>query len=429
MLLSNMMDRLHRESGLMRDKWDEMRGNAAYGEIAMTNAIKGCTEFYEPDYSAQADFDVIDDTDETDTEDNEEAAETAARQSEIDIMLDTDISIDKALSPELLSLAAWAYLHDMTRYVKLKSHIPKEVGVRIFEKEVQKVVKGGEKKTPVQLLSLSEIRTHGMLVPENWIVNDSGIRHMEMVLGELKPVLISAEPLFVSTKLVNVDDGTEKLEVTFRRNGKYKKLVAPRADMLNKNAIIRYADDGFPVSSGTAGTMTKYISEMEAANAHVIPIRRAIRRAGWIGNEFYPYSLKDGITAQSDGNETERILSALRKNGSEEVWLAAAAKVRTMPFARTMLDASFASVLLEKLHHRNIYVHNWYGSRSGKTAVLKFTISVWGDPRILVGKYFSTIVGMERTAGTLKHLPFALDELQTLNQKKLSVNDVVYKPI
>ena len=137
------MDRLHRESGLMRDKWDEMRGNATYGEITMTNVIKGCTEFYESDYSVRADFDVIDDADETDTEDNEEVAETAARQNEIDIQLGKEISIDTALSPELLSLAAWAYLHDMTRYVKLKSHIPKAVGVRIFEKEVQKVVKGG----------------------------------------------------------------------------------------------------------------------------------------------------------------------------------------------------------------------------------------------------------------------------------------------
>ena len=88
---------------------------------------------------------------------------------------------------------------------------------------------------------------------------------MEMVLGELKPVPFSAEPLFVSAKLVNVDDTTEKLEITFRRNSKYKTLIAPRADMLNKNAIIRYADAGLPVSSGTAGTMTKYIAEMEAA--------------------------------------------------------------------------------------------------------------------------------------------------------------------
>lgn len=58
--------------------------------------------------------------------------------------------------------------------------------------------------------------------------------------------------------------------------------------------------------------------------------------------------------------------------------------------------------------------------------MLKFSISIWGNPRVLVSKYFSTIVGMERLAGTLKHLPFALDELQTLNQKRLSVNDVVY---
>ena len=413
------MDRIYRESGLVRDKWDERRGNATYGEITMTNAIKGCTEFYEPDYFVRADFEEID-------EDDAEAAETADRQDSIDAILAAEITIDSALSPELLSLAAWAFLHDMTRYVKLRNHIPKAVGIRIFEREVQKLVKGGASKTTAQLLRLSGIQTPGMLVPENWVVSDSGIRHMEMVLGELKPVLISAEPLFVSAKLVNVDDSTEKLEITFRRNGKYKTLIAPRADMLNKNVIIRYADAGFPVSSGTAGSVTKFIAEMESANAHVIPIRRAIRRAGWVGNEFYPYSMKDGIVAQTDGNETERLLGALQKAGCEETWLATAAKARTMPFARAMLAASFASPLLEKLHHRNIYVHNWYGSRSGKTAVLKLAMSVWGDPRTLVSKYFSTIVGMERTAGTLKHLPFALDELQTLNQKRLSVNDVVY---
>ena len=130
--------------------------------------------------------------------------------------------------------------------------------------------------------------------------------------------------------------------------------------------------------------------------------------------------------AQSDGSETERILDALRKQGDEAVWMAAAAKVRAFPFARAMLAASFASPLLEKLQHRNIYIHFWCDSRSGKTGTLKYSISVWGNPRVLVSKYYSTIVGMERFSGTLKHLPFALDELQTLNQKRMTVNDVVY---
>ena len=265
-----------------------------------------------------------------------------------------------------------------------------------------------------------------MLVPEGWSVNDHGISHLEIMFGELRPVPISAEPLFVSAKLVNVDDGTEKLEITFRRNGRYKKLIAPRADMLNKNAVIKYADDGISVSSNNAGKLTHFIYEFEAFNSKVIPIRRSIRRAGWIGNEFYPYSLKNGIAAQTDGSETERILAALESSGSEEAWMSFAATLRTMPFARALLAASFASPLLEKLQHRVIYLHIWYSSKSGKTAALKFAISVWGDPKVLVSKYFSTIVGMERWAGTLKHLPYAMDELQTLNQKMLSVNDIVY---
>ena len=172
--------------------------------------------------------------------------------------------------------------------------------------------------------------------------------------------------------------------------------------------------------------LTHFIYEFEAINSKAIPIRRSIRRAGWIGNEFYPYSLKNGIAAQTDGSETERILAALESSGSEEAWMSLAATLRTMPFARAVLAASFASPLLEKLQHRVIYFHIWYSSKSGKTAVLKFAISVWGDPKVLVSKYFSTIVGMERWAGTLKHLPYAMDELQTLNQKRLSVNDIVY---
>ncbi|MBR2087194.1 MAG: DUF927 domain-containing protein [Oscillospiraceae bacterium] len=181
----------------------------------------------------------------------------------------------------------------------------------------------------------------------------------------------------------------KSLGITFRRNGKYKKLIAPRADMLNKNAVIRYADEGFPVSSNTAGKITHFIADFEALNSKAIPIRRSIRRAGWIGNEFYPYSLKNGIAAQTDGSETERILAALHTAGSEAIWLDTAANLRTLPFARAMLAASFASPLLKKLQHRIIYFHIWYSSKSGKTAALKSAMSVWGNPQVLLSKYFS----------------------------------------
>ena len=441
------MDRLFRKSGLMRDKWDRPQSGSTYGRLTMKKAISGCTSFYGQDAKATAadDFEDISDSDDepvisayadncgtdddvTDETDTDSIADT--NRSMIDSYLSNPpLSVETALSENFLSLAAWAAQNDLLYYTKMRAVVPKNIGMRNFEREVRKrqqALNAAVHSSTLALLSLKGINTPGMLVPEGWTVDSHGITHLEMMFGELRPVQISAEPLFVSAKLVNVDDGTEKLEITFRRNGKYKKLIAPRADMLNKNAVIKYADDGIPVSSNNAGKLTHFIYEFEAINSKAIPIRRSIRRAGWIVNEFYPYSLKNGIAAQTDGSETERILAALESSGSEEAWMSLAATLRTMPFARALLAASFASPLLEKLQHRVIYFHIWYSSKSGKTAALKFAISVWGDPKVLVSKYFSTIVGMERWAGTLKHLPYAMDELQTLNQKRLSVNDIVY---
>ena len=42
------MDRLFRESGLMRDKWDELRGDCTYGEITLNKAVANATAFYCP---------------------------------------------------------------------------------------------------------------------------------------------------------------------------------------------------------------------------------------------------------------------------------------------------------------------------------------------------------------------------------------------
>lgn len=44
----NQMDRLFRSSGLMREKWDEMRGDNTYGNITLNAAIKNCRTTYAP---------------------------------------------------------------------------------------------------------------------------------------------------------------------------------------------------------------------------------------------------------------------------------------------------------------------------------------------------------------------------------------------
>ena len=451
------MDRLMRESGLYREKWDARRGECTYGELTMRRAVSGCTSFYGPEYGAAEDFadlpaddgDGYQDGDGTGDEAVDEpgteeepcvvkageedaqdgAAETGGNAARLDEYLARDsLSVEEAVSPELLELAAWAYREDLPRYAALKRRIPKELGIRRFEKEMKDRICSalGTGVPSARILKLQGCSTTGMIVPSPWVVDEYGVRYLKTVQGETVSVWISRDPVFVSAKVVSVDDESEKLELTFRRNGRYKKLTASRADLLNKNTIIRFADFGLPVSSGTTSGMTEYLAEMEAANGGVIPIKRCLNRAGWVGSEFYPYRIRDVVQYNDDSTGTTNLLEGLHTRGSEEAWMALATQARSYPWARLMLAASFASPLLNKLPHRNIYLHCWYESRGGKTAVLKLCLSVYGDPEKLIGTYNATLFGLEQRAATMKHLPLALDELQSLKEKYMSVNDVVY---
>ena len=59
----DQIDRLFRQSELMRPKWDEKRGAHTYGYNTITKAIQNATAFYSPDYnaiSAKEDFNGLD---------------------------------------------------------------------------------------------------------------------------------------------------------------------------------------------------------------------------------------------------------------------------------------------------------------------------------------------------------------------------------
>ncbi len=47
---TKQMDRIFRNSGLMREKWDEKRGANTYGEITLNEAVAKCKAFYDPNY-------------------------------------------------------------------------------------------------------------------------------------------------------------------------------------------------------------------------------------------------------------------------------------------------------------------------------------------------------------------------------------------
>lgn len=351
-------------------------------------------------------------------------------KEQMENLLSSDsMKAENVFDPYTLKLASWAADNDPAAYGRLKIMIKKTgVGTRDFEKAVKHESEmRAEPEFGVEptVINLSGISLRGAVEPPGYKLSlEDGITTTMTYNGEPVTVTLCGEPVVITSRLENIDTGQEMTELAFFRNKRWKTLRAPRSGIFNKNTLLRYADSGLLVSSDNSDEMVKYFTAYETANQRTIPFIRSIDRIGWVEKEFYPYVTKSKIIYE--GDDADGIIAALRESGDYDLWLETAEEIRKSPVARAILAASFVSPLLKIMKHRIIILHVWYSSGSGKTAALKFALSVYGDPMKLMGNFNSTAVGMERRAGTLKHLPLGLDELQVLNERRLSSSYVVY---
>ena len=348
-----------------------------------------------------------------------------------EIISSDKISADEILSKENLKLCAWAKLNLPSEYARLKSKLKGKVNLRDFEKAVRfESNKKGEDDSQGNLtpLDLKGMSLNNAVVPLGWKVSmKSGIQKVVRGTNTDELLVVCICPIIITKRMENFDDGTEKIELSFFRDGHWKRLVAPRSSVFNRTSIIKYADSGLPVSSKNAADIVAYLSDYENANLNVIPLVKSISRVGWLdSSSFFPYIKNKNIIFESEHKEAMRIAESMAPKGDFETWLKSARLLRDNLFGRFLLASSFASPMLEILKHRVFFVHIWNDSKSGKTAAIKMAISVWGDPTRLMGSFNATNVGLERMACILKHIPFAIDELQVLNSRKLSVENIIY---
>lgn len=272
-------------------------------------------------------------------------------------------------------------------------------------------------------MNLEGIELSGAVIPKGWSIS---INHGIQRVFEEETQEICPCPLLISKRFENIDDGTQKVEVSFFRDGRWHSVIASRSNIFNRASIIKFADSGIPVSSGNATEVVKFLCDYENANVNVIPLIRSISRMGWINKEVFPHCTKSEIQFETEYKEATNIVDSTKECGDFETWKSYTEKLRENTFGRFLLSGSFASPLLSLLGNRVFFIHIWHDSKSGKTAAIKTAVSIWGNPAKLMGSFNATAVGMERMAAILKHLPFALDELQVLNSRRQTVEHIIY---
>jgi bacterioferritin-associated ferredoxin len=276
-------------------------------------------------------------------------------------------------------------------------------------------------------LNLEGIDLGGAVVPAKWQVSiQGGVRRVLTSKDSESESIACPDPVVITRRLVNLDDDKERLELSFYKDGRWKSVVGNRTQVYNKASILGFGDEGLHVTSGTAAELVHYLSDYEISNKSVIPCVSSIARLGWLdGAGFFPYAVDKEILFEEDKG-TATLYRNLAEQGDYGVWKEMMVKLRKNPIARFITSAAFASPLLCKIGVRTFVIHLWHNSASGKSAALKAAISVWGNPLRIMGNGFTTIVGTEQLAGTLRNLPFGIDEKQSADERRLSLEQLVY---
>ena len=256
-----------------------------------------------------------------------------------------------------------------------------------------------------------------------YICTDDGV----MLAAYGDTTVVCPHPIMLSGRLVNLDSGEVRLEVSFRRGAEWRTVVVEKVILASAAKIIDLARLGIAVDSENAKALVKYFTDLEAMNYDRLPERHSVARVGWTtSGKFVPYA--DSV--EFDGAPGFRaVFDSFHPNGDRDAWFRAASKARNeSTIARIVLAASLASVLVGPLHALPFFVHIWGRSGNGKTMLLKLAASVWASPNSSEGyvrNFNSTIVGLETAAGFFNSAPLCVDELQVVKNRR-DYDDIIY---
>ncbi len=256
------------------------------------------------------------------------------------------------------------------------------------------------------------------LVCGEWVANDLGVRAIRYDKNAMPvPFQACSHPILPVEILKNVDTAQERITLAFFKSAAWQRITVDRSVCANTNKIVdALSQYGIEVTSDNAKNLVRYISDCVGLNPAALDPKKSINRLGWVGSAFTPY--EQDIRYEGEP-EYEPIFRNICEHGDFEAWRSLCIELRKNRQVRLMMDASFASALLEPLRVLPFVLHVWGESGTCKTVALMVAMSIWGNPKLggLVKTMNMTKNAIMRHAAFLCSIPFAGDELQTIKDK------------
>ncbi len=188
-----------------------------------------------------------------------------------------------------------------------KSETDEKIARAVRENKPHTCAYSGTAEDAEPPLELNGLNTGAAVQPAGWKISMGG-GIQKMIQNKVGSALttICPTPVVITRRLENIDDDSEKIELAFFRNGRWKHVLVSRSQVFSKSSVVRLADSGLPVSSESAGEVVKYLCAYENANLQAIPYIRSVGRIGWLKNEFFPFVTEKPIVFESDAQKSLR---------------------------------------------------------------------------------------------------------------------------
>lgn len=246
--------------------------------------------------------------------------------------------------------------------------------------------------------------------------------------GEAKETFVAHSAILLRRVLLDLYSGEERIEVTFARQGGWRKAVVDRRVLVDARLLVAdLASLGAPVDSNNASKVVKWLTDLEATNEQRLPRTTCVTRCGWHDLEDeHVFLAPDAIGTErelvfDDRMGRARIVRGLRSSGEGVRHLEALRRAfKADVIAATTICAALAAPLLRPLATPGFAVHLVGDSSRGKSSMLKIAASIYGDPACedWVPSWNSTLVGLEQRAATLCDLPCCIDEAGVVDAKQ-----------
>lgn len=243
---------------------------------------------------------------------------------------------------------------------------------------------------------------------------------------------LALTPILPTKKFINPDTNLTNYEIAIRdEKGIWRYSIFDAQTIADGKKILELTDFGANFSSQESKYLSSYLMHLigDKENRDKIPVCNMYKKTGWTDDSFtkfiYPPGDGESFIVRSGNFDFQR---AFAIRGSFGKWVQMFKKVKSASIvARLVIGAAASAPLIHLLSIRNLQLHLATPSGNGKSAAVKFALSIFGNPEKMKFKFDGTANSFDTMGLLFNDLPSFIDELQSANKKiRENIDTMIY---